>query len=57
VEGLCVVGRFAVAVGARDDEEIFFAGEFPGIGLGYLEDGGGEGAPAGLGRGDPAEVW
>ena len=48
MEGLGAVGRLAVAEGADDYEEVFFRNEFREIGLGHVEDRGGETAFAGL---------
>ena len=48
VEGLGVVGRLTVAVGAGDDEEVLLGGEASEVDLREIDDGGGEVASAGL---------
>ena len=48
VQGLGVVRRFAVAVGAGDDQDVLLGGQFGDVGLRHVEDGGGEAALAGF---------
>ena len=48
MQRLGVVGGLAVAVGAGDEQEVFFGREFGQIGLRQVEDGGGEAAFSGF---------